>query len=65
MPKDFSSRLFTKMSKIGLMKKIIINYYGRDRMPKIALKEPTRKSPGKIRPTLLVNDSQVQDLMGK
>ncbi|KAG8039586.1 hypothetical protein G9C98_008229 [Cotesia typhae] len=30
---------------------------------KIALKEPTRKSPGKIHPTLLVNDSQVQDLM--
>ncbi|KAH0546827.1 uncharacterized protein LOC123269178 [Cotesia glomerata] len=63
MPKDFSNRLFRKMSKMELTKKIIIHYYGRDRMPKIALKEPTRKYPGKIYPSLLVNDSQVQDII--
>ncbi|XP_057326507.1 uncharacterized protein LOC130668300 isoform X2 [Microplitis mediator] len=63
MPKNFSSRLFKNISKIGLMKKIIINYFGRDRMPKIALKEPTRKYPGELHPTLLVNDTQVQDII--
>ncbi|XP_053593466.1 uncharacterized protein LOC103576077 isoform X2 [Microplitis demolitor] len=63
MPKNFSSRLFKNITKIGLMKKIIINYFGRDRMPKIALKEPTRKYPGELHPTLLVNDTQVQDII--